>query len=112
MPQYAENAATPTPNGEAGAAGQVKHLKGPGSIVAAGELLARLEGMELGNDFGEDSVCNNFSLLCFQRDGRIEDLRCFGGAVDVLYNSRCFVMYFSATGHDLVSRVIMLIPKN
>lgn len=36
----------PTPNGEAGAAGQVKHLKGPGSIVAAGELLARLEGME------------------------------------------------------------------
>lgn len=46
----------PTPNGEAGAAGQVKHLKGPGSIVAAGELLARLEGMELSDDFGEDSV--------------------------------------------------------
>ena len=62
---------TPTPNGEAGAAGQVKHLKGPGSIVAAGELLARLEGMELSDDFGEDSVCNNLSLLCFQRDGRI-----------------------------------------
>ena len=37
---------TPTPKSEAGAAGQVKHLKGPGSIVAAGELLARLEGME------------------------------------------------------------------
>lgn len=67
---------TPTPNGEAGAAGQVKHLKGPGSIVAAGELLARLEdgGMELSDDFGEDSVCNNLSLLCFQRDGRITDL--------------------------------------
>ena len=73
MPQYAENAATPTPNGEAGAAGQVKHLKGPGSIVAAGELLARLEGMELSDDFGEDSVCNN-SLLGLQRDGRITDL--------------------------------------
>jgi len=28
---------------KAGAAGQVKHLKGPGSIVAAGELLARLQ---------------------------------------------------------------------
>lgn len=62
---------TPTPNGEAGAAGQVKHLKGPGSIVAAGELLARLEGMELSDDFGEDSVCNN-SLLGLQRDGIIK----------------------------------------